>query len=340
MEADRKELKNRRILLKRRPKGLVTKDDFISVEESWPPLNDGQVRLKNIYLSLDPAIRGWMNDSDSYVEPIPVGGVIRSGVLGEVVESKSKRFCGGEKVVALGGWEEYSVVDNKMLGRCIDEGNGLPLFSQLSVLGGNGLTAFFGLFKIGKIKPEDTVVISAAAGGVGSIAGQLAKNHGCTVFGIAGTKEKCDYLENELGLDGAINYKVENVTSALKKHCPHGVDVFFDNVGGDILNDVLARIRLGARIILCGAISQINNEVLPPGPSNYIRILTKRATMRGFVTLDFFSEWESVSNKLAEWVREGRLKHREEIVGGLDNAPTAFLKLFSGEKFGKLLVSL
>jgi len=327
---------NRQILLAQRPQGDLDSSDFTLVQGADPVLSDGQILIRNAFLSMDPAIRGWMSAGASYVRPIEVGAVIRSAVIGEVLESRHLDFEPGDHWVGLGGWEQLSAVDPRM-GRKIPP-MPLPLSTSLGVLGGNGLTAWFGMHDVGRPQAGDTVVVSAAAGGVGSIAGQLAKRLGCTVIGIVGSDEKARWITEDLGFDAAINRRTEPVYAALKAFPK--VDVYFDNVGGPILDDVLARIAVGARVVICGAISQINAAELPPGPKNYIRLLTQRASMRGFVTLDFAPRWQEASTALAELVISGDLVHREHIIDGLENAPDALAGMFRGDNLGKLMIRL
>ena len=333
---------NRKVVLVERPQGKPREESFALKEGLLREPREGEVVLKNRYLSLDPAIRGWMREGASYMEPIPIGGVVRSGVVGEVIESRARGYRQGEILVALGGWERFSVIRASQIARRVTDPERFPLSNQLSVLGGNGLTAYFGMYDIGKPKAGETVLVSAAAGGVGSIAGQLAKRAGCRVIGVAGGEEKCKWVKEALGFDGAIDYKSSEMTvlEGIKRECPDGVDVYFDNVGGEILNAALMRINVGARVVLCGAIAQINDVELPPGPSQYIRLLTQRAQMRGFVTMDYAARWQEGSAALSQWLMEGSLKHREHIIEGLENAPAAFLGLFEGVNLGKMMVKV
>jgi NADPH-dependent curcumin reductase CurA len=296
--------------------------------------------LKNLYLSIDPAIRGWMSDAKSYLPPIEIGSPIRSGTLSQVVESNAEDWPVGQIVQALATWEAYSVVPHESLHGKVKPVEGVPLPSMLSVLGGNGLTAYFGLLEVGEPKEGETVLVSAAAGGVGSIVGQVARIKGCQAVGLTGTDEKCAWLTDELGYDAAINYKSADLKLALKEACPKGVDVFFDSVGGEILDTSLTRLNRRGRVVLCGAISQINAPELPPGPSNYLQLLAKSARMEGFTTLDFARRYDEARSELADWIREGRLRYRDEIVEGIDEAPAHLLRLFSGHHRGKLMVKL
>ncbi len=331
---------NRQIVLVRRPKGLPTLEDFAERTTPVPTPGDGEVLVRNLYLSLDPAIRGWMSEARSYLPPIRLGEPVRSGALAEVVASNREDHRVGDVVQVLSAWEEYSVVGAQGLHGKVKDWPGIPLESSLSVLGGNGLTAYFGLFEIGRPKPGETVLVSAAAGAVGSIVGQLAKIHGCRVVGIAGGDAKCRMLVDELGFDAAIDHRDESLRARLKDRCPNGVDVFFDSVGGDVLDAGLARINVGARVVICGAISQINAETLPPGPSNYIHLLAKRARMEGFVTFDYAARFDEAREVLAGHVAEGRLKYRDDVAVGLENAPRHLLRLFDGSHRGKLMVQI
>lgn len=331
---------NRQILLRKRPVGVPAIGDF---EEAEAPLGvpaAGEVLLKNLYLSIDPAIRGWMSEAKSYLPPIGIGEPIRSGALSEIIESKAEGWSVGQVVQALAAWESYSVVSSRMLHGNVRTIEGIPLSTMLSVLGGTGLTAYFGLLAVGKPTKGETVLVSAAAGGVGSIVGQIAKLEGCRAVGLTGSDEKCSWLTDELGYDAAINYKTTNLRPAMDEACPNGIDVFFDSVGGEILNTALTRLNHHGRVVVCGAISQINDAKLPPGPSNYLRLLAKSARMEGFTTLDFASRYDEARADLARWIREGRIRYRDEIVEGLDEAPAHLLRLFSGEHRGKLLVKL
>ena len=332
---------NRQFVLAARPVGEIKDSDFRYQETPLPALEDGQVLLRTLYLSLDPAMRGWMNaGKDSYVAPVEIGEVMRGGTIGEVVESRNPEFETGDKVWSIGGWQSYSVAGPKGLMMKVPAGLELPLTNFLSVLGMTGLTAYFGLLDIGKPVEGDTVVVSAAAGAVGSIVGQIAKIKGCRVIGIAGSEEKCRWIQEELGFDGAINYKTEHVAKKLRALCPDRINVYFDNVGGPILNDVLGYLAVHARIAICGAISQYNATELPPGPGNYITLLTKRSRMEGFIVTDFAPRFQEAITELAQWVLQGRLKHREDIVEGLENAPKAIHKLFDGSNDGKLIIKV
>lgn len=331
---------NRRIVLARRPVGEVQAEDLRYVEEPLPLPNDDQILVRNLYISLDPATRGWMDDKASYMKPIPIDGVMLSAGLAVVESSPFEDWKAGDLVAGLFGWEEYSILTRQQMARRAGTHEGLPLSYELGVLGGNGLTAYIGLHKIGLPKPGETVLVSAASGAVGSIVGQLAKIHGCRVVGITGGAAKADMLVETLGFDAAVDYKNGRLYEDLRAACPEGVDVYFDNVGGEILDVALTRINVHARVVLCGAIAQINETALPPGPKNYIRLLARRARMEGFITLDYAREWNEISEILAKHVLRGEIKVLEEVVEGLEAIPQAFARLFRGEKIGKLVVKV
>jgi NADPH-dependent curcumin reductase CurA len=329
---------NRQFLLARRPTGAVTRDDFTFQILPLGALSDGQVRVKNQYLSLDPAMRGWMNEGKSYIPPVGLGEVMRALGVGEVVESKNPGFAVGDYVNGALGVQDYFQGEPKGFYKVDPKLAPLPLY--LSALGMTGMTAYFALLETGAPKAGDTVVISGAAGAVGSIAGQIARLKGCRVIGIAGGKDKCQFLIDELGFDGAIDYKSEDVTAGLKRECPKGVDVYFDNVGGDILDAVLSRLALHARVVICGAISQYNSKTAIKGPANYLSLLVNRARMEGFVVMDHAAKFATAGQEMAGWLAKGQIKSKEHIVEGLETFPETLLKLFSGENFGKLVLKV
>ncbi|MFS2157046.1 NADP-dependent oxidoreductase [Pseudomonas sp. Pseusp122] len=329
---------NRQFLLARRPVGQASREDFIFQEVPVAEPADGQVLLKNRYLSLDPAMRGWMNDSKSYIAPVALGDVMRALGVGEVIASRHPQFAVGDYLQGAIGVQDYFLGDPKGLHKVDPKLAPLPRY--LSALGMTGMSAYFALLDVGAPKRGDTVVISGAAGAVGSVAGQIAKIKGCRVIGIAGGEEKCYSLINELGFDGAIDYKSEDLHAALKRECPNGVDVFFDNVGGDILDAVLSRLAPKARVVICGAISQYNNTTPVKGPANYLSLLFNRARMEGFVVMDYAPRFAEAGQELAGWLAQGKLKSREHIVEGLETFPETLLKLFSGENFGKLVLKI
>jgi NADPH-dependent curcumin reductase CurA len=328
--------KNLKILLKSRPTGMPTIENFQFVEEEVPVPKDGEILIKTLYLSVDPYMRGRMSDAKSYVAPFPVGEVLTGGVVGQVVESHNENFRVGELVTAELGWARYSVSDGQKV-RKIDPTAG-PITTALGVLGMPGLTAYFGLLDIGKPQPGETVVVSGAAGAVGSVAGQIAKIKGCRVVGIAGSETKVRYLVDELGFDAAVNYKTDNLHAALKEACPNGVDVYFDNVGGDVTDAVIYRINTNARIVLCGQIAQYNLEKVDVGPRLFTQLLIKSAMVKGFIVTQYAQRANEGIQALSQWLREGRIKYSEHIVEGLENAVDAFLGLFRGDNIGKQLV--
>ncbi len=329
--------KNHRFTLAARPVGLPKSTDFAFEEEELREPRDGELVVKVKYISLDPAMRGWMNDAKSYIRPVAIGEVMRAGAIGQVIESKHPKLAVGDHVSGMFGLQEYAVSSGE--GVVAVDPKLAPLPVMLSALGMPGLTAYFGLLEIGKPVAGNTVVVSGAAGAVGSVVGQIAKIHGCRAVGIAGGPDKCSYLR-ELGFDAAIDYKVGNVKAALREHCPKGIDVFFDNVGGDILDAALAQLAPRARVVICGAISQYNNTTPVKGPANYLSLLVNRASMTGMVVFDFAARYAEGLREMAQWMAAGKLRSREDIVHGLDQFPAALLKLFSGENHGKLLLEL
>jgi NADPH-dependent curcumin reductase len=331
-------LMNHQFRLAARPAGLPKRSDWNYTEEPVRDPGPGEVLVKVLYLSLDPAMRGWMNEGKSYVEPVRIGDIMRAFGGGRVIASQNPDFAVGDHVTGVFGAQEYAISDGKGLNKVDLKLAPLPVY--LSILGITGLTAYFGLLEVGQAKAGDTVVISGAAGATGMAAGQIARIKGCRVVGIAGGPEKCGYLLKELAFDAAIDYKNENVVQALRKHCPQGVNVYFDNVGGDILDAVLAQLARGARVVLCGAISQYNNTTGIKGPSNYLSLLVNRARMEGFIVFDFASRYGEGIREMAGWLAAGKLKSKEDIVEGFSTFPDTLLKLFRGENFGKLMLKV
>ncbi|HEV2308968.1 MAG TPA: NADP-dependent oxidoreductase, partial [Acidimicrobiia bacterium] len=325
---------NRQLRLAQRPVGLVDDDTFAWHEEPLPELEPGQYRVKVAYLSLDPTNRIWIGAEPSYMPPVGLGEVMRGVAIGEVVESRHDDFPVGSVASGLLGWQEYATCGTDLHAQALP--SGVPLPQLLGVFGGTGVTAYFGMLEIGRPVAGDTVVVSGAAGATGSVAGQIAKIQGARVVGIAGTDEKCDWLTDELGFDGAINYRTEDVGARLRELCPGGVNVFFDNVGGTILDTVLARLAIGARVALCGAISNYNAANDPTPIRNYMNLVVARARIEGFLVFDFHDRYPEAALQLATWVAEGRIKWRDHIVDGLDAAPRALNMLFTGENIGKL----
>ncbi|HCE08510.1 MAG TPA: NADP-dependent oxidoreductase [Oxalobacteraceae bacterium] len=335
-------LMNQQIRLAARPVGMPKPSDWNVTSEAVRDIADGEIVVKTLYLSLDPAMRGWMNDAKSYIRPVAIGEVMRAGGIGKVIASKSPKFAVGDAVSGGIGVQEYWIgaADDKTAGFYRVDEKVAPLPKYLNALGMPGMTAYFGLLEVGMPKAGETVVVSGAAGAVGQTVGQVAKHKGCRVVGIAGGKDKCDFVVNELGFDACIDYKNESVKDGLKTHCPQGVDIYFDNVGGDILDAVLTRINMKARIIICGAISQYNNTAPVKGPANYLSLLVNRARMEGIVVFDYADRYHIGAAEMATWMKEGTFKTREDIVEGLENFPDALLMLFEGRNFGKLILQV
>ena len=329
---------NRQFLLAKRPTGMVSRDTFDYVEKPVGEPGEGQILVKNLYLSLDPAMRGWMNEGKSYIAPVGLGDVMRALGVGEVIASNHPDYVVGDHVNGALGVQDYFLGEPKGFYKVDPKRAPLPVY--LSALGMTGMTAYFALLDVGAPKSGDTVVLSGAAGAVGSIAGQIAKLKGCRVIGIAGGAEKCAYLTDELGFDAAIDYKSESLPEALKRECPKGVDVYFDNVGGDTLDAVLTRLAPKARIVICGAISQYNNKEAVKGPANYLSLLVNRARMEGFVVTDHAANFGSAAAEIGGWLASGKVKSKEHIVEGLETFPETLLKLFKGENFGKLVLKV
>jgi NADPH-dependent curcumin reductase CurA len=333
------ERSNRQWRLAKRPTGMVDESDFEFVSEPVGEIGEGEYLIRNVYISFDPAMRGWMEDRPSYIPPVQIGEVMRAGAVGEVVESKNADFAVGSFVQGLFGWQEYAVGGRGMTqGQPIPEGT--PLTWPLSVTGITGLTAYFGLLDLGKPKAGETVLVSGAAGATGSVAAQIAKIQGCRAVGIAGGPEKCRWLTEQAGLDAAIDYKSEDVQARIRELCPKGVDVYFDNVGGEILDAALANLALRARVVMCGGISGYNEVEPPPGPRNLMNVVIQRARMEGFIVIDYAPRFAEASQQLARWVEEGKIVHQEDVQKGIENAPRTFQRLFRGENTGKQLLQV
>lgn len=328
---------NLQVLLASRPEGLPRTSDFEIVQGRIRQPEDGEVLVRNIYLSLDPAMRGWMTDRKSYIPPVQIGEVMRGLTVGEVITSRAEGFAVGDLVSGALGWQQLTTVTADQLTPLPP---GAPLRVALGPVGMTGLTAYFGLLDVGKPKSGETVLVSAAAGAVGSVVGQIAKIKGCRVVGTAGTDDKCRWLTEELGFDAAINYKTEDLGEEIPRACPRGVDIYFDNVGGETLDTALRFINRGARIVVCGAISQYNATEPVPGPANYLALLVQRARMEGFIIFDYKDRYGEGVADLARWVAEGKIVFREDVVEGLENAPAALLRLFDGSNTGKLMVQI
>jgi NADPH-dependent curcumin reductase len=333
---------NTQVRLASRPTGLPQDSDWDIVEEPVPTPADGHFAVRISHLSLDPAMRGWMNAGASYIDPVEIGAVMRAGAVGEVIESNHRGFVAGEHVVGAFGVQEYALSDGAGVAKV--DPSLAPLPTYLGALGMTGMTAYFALLDVGEPQAGDTVVVSGAAGAVGSVAGQIAKiktGPSGRVIGIAGGAEKCEWLTSELRFDAAIDYKRENVAAALREHAPGGINVYFDNVGGDILDAALTRLARGARIVICGAVSQYNATDGFKGPANYMALLVARASMTGMVVFDYASRYPEAMREIAGWMRDGSLISREDVIdGSVRDFPAALLKLFAGENIGKLVLRL
>ncbi len=326
---------NHRITLAKRPVGEVGQDCFAADDVEVPTPGQGQMLVEVTWLSIDPTIRGWMA-MDTYLPAIEVGAEIRSGGLGKVIESNIDAFPVGSTVFGMVGWQQYAIMgpDATLIP------DGIDPEAALSVFGVTGLTAYFGLLDVGRPVEGETVLVSGAAGATGSVVGQIAKLKGCRVVGIAGSDEKCAWLTDELGFDASINYKTDDVAAAIRTHCPDGVDVFFDNVGGDILEAAIANLALRGRVVMCGAISQYNDTTPRPGPNNLTTLISLRGRMEGFIILDYLGRSDEAIADLATWVMGGDIKFAVDVIDGLENAPTALNRLFTGANSGKVMVRL
>ena len=343
MSTDLATATNHQVRLAARPVGLPKDADWSFTEEPVSLPAEGGVLVRSTHLSLDPAMRGWMNEGKSYIAPVGIGEVMRAGGVGVVVASKNPAFAVGDPVSATLGVQEYCLIPAAQIQRSALVRIDTRLGSQtqwLNVLGMPGMTGYFGLMDVGQPRAGETVVVSGAAGAVGQTVGQLAKIKGCRAVGIAGGPDKCRWVVEELGFDACIDYKSGSVRDGLKQHCPDGVDIYFDNVGGEILDTVLTRINRKARIVICGAISQYNNTTPVQGPKNYLSLLVNRARMEGMVVFDYAERYPLAVAEMAGYLKDGRMKSREDVVHGLANFPAALLKLFSGANFGKLVLQL
>ena len=329
---------NTQVRLAARPVGRPKPDDWSIEQVAVPQPGDNEFLAKVIYISLDPAMRGWMNDARSYIEPVGIDEVMRAGGIAEIVESNNPKFSVGDHVYAMTGVQQYFVSDGADAQKV--DPNIAPLVKFLGVLGMTGMTAYFGLLDVAEAKEGETVVVSGAAGAVGSVVGQIAKIKACRVVGIAGGQRKCQLLIDELGFDAAIDYKSEDLRKALRQHCPKGIDVFFDNVGGETLNTVLPQMRRHGRIAICGAISQYNNTEAVEGPSNYMSLLVSRSRMEGFVVFDYAQQYGAAMQEMAGWMAAGQLNSKEHVEKGIENFPDVLLKLFDGGNFGKLILQV
>ncbi len=331
-------IKNKQFLLNARPVGMVKQSDLKYHESPMPEPGEGEVLIKTTYLSLDPSMRGQMENRADYVAPLQIGDVMRAGGTGEVVQSNNDKFPVGTQVQGTLGMQEYVVSNGKNVP--FRAFTGVSPEEALGVLGGTGMTAYFGLLDLGEPKAGDVVVISGAAGATGSVAGQIAKIKGCTVYGMAGSDEKCAWLVEELGFDAAINYKTQDVAAELDRLCPDGMDIYFDNVGGEILDICLARIAMNARIVICGGISRYNAQGPIPGPKNYFNLVFRRARMEGFIVLDYAQRFPEAIAEMRSWMDAGLLKQSTTVIEGFEQLPSALIQLFEGVNTGKLMVKV
>ncbi|MBM4205191.1 MAG: NADP-dependent oxidoreductase [Gammaproteobacteria bacterium] len=328
---------NRQFRLAARPRGMVKETDLDYAEATVPVPGPGEVLVRTRYISLDPSMRGQMENRADYVAPLQIGDVMRAGAAGEVVESNNPKFPVGTLVTGSFGMQDW----------CVSDGRTIPLrtfpadvdgVTALGVLGGTGMTAYFGLLEIGQPKAGDVVVVSGAAGATGSIAGQIAKIKGCHVIGIAGAAEKCRWLMDELGFDAAINYKTQNVAEELDRLCPQGINLYFDNVGGEILDACLARIAMNARVVICGGITRYNTTGPIPGPRNYFNLVYRRARMEGFIVIDYAARFAEASIEMKRWIDAGLIRHHATVIDGFRYLPKTLVDLFAGVNTGKLMV--
>ncbi len=330
---------NKQVILKKRPIGMPTADTWELQSNTIPDVADNQVLVKTHYISLDPAMRGWLNDAKSYIPPVAIDEVMRAGTIGEVIKAGAEaKFKVGDILTGWGGVQQYFITDGE--GHFKVDTSLAPMTKYIGALGMPGMTAYFGILEVGKIKEGEVVLVSGAAGAVGSIVGQIAKIKGCTVIGIAGGPEKCKYVVEELGFDACIDYKNEKISAGIKTHCPKGIDVYFDNVGGDILDAALARLRMHARVVICGAISQYNATTHIQGPKNYLSLLVNRATMQGMVVFDYANRYKEAGMQMGQWMMQGKLKTEEDIYEGIENFFPTFERLFNGQKRGKLVLKI
>jgi NADPH:quinone reductase len=330
-------MKNRQMVLAARPEGMPKESDFRMIESETAEPAEGQFLVKTDFLSVDPYMRGRISEMKSYADPVALGQVMVGGTVGTVVESRHRKFRPGDVVVGYWGWQEYAVSDGSEVYRF--DTSLAPTSTALGVLGMPGMTAYFGLLDIGQPKPGETVFVSGAAGAVGSLVGQIAKIKGCRAVGSAGSAAKVDHLLGELGFDAALNYKEEkDYVAKLQELCPKGIDVYFDNVGGSLTDAVFTQINIRARVVVCGQIDQYNATRPPRGPRFLWQLIVKRARVEGFLIFDYADRYSEGQREIAQWLKAGRVQYRETIVDGLENAPKAFLGLFSGENLGKQLV--
>ena len=327
---------NKKWILKKRPIGLVDESNFDFIEEELPAVKDGEILIQNEYLSVDPTQRMWLTDMPGYLPPIQIDEVIRSSGMGRVIQSKSDEFDEGDLIYGLVGWQTHLISDGKGFTKVPEV---LPIPTMINVLGLTGITAYYGLLDVGQPKEGDTVVVSGAAGATGSVVAQIAKIKGCNVIGIAGGEEKCAWLE-ECGLDHVIDYKATKATKEVGQIAKNGIDIYFDNVGGPLLEAVLFKINLNARIVICGAISNYASTDMPVGPRNLSSLIVNRARMEGFLVLDYLHRSDEAIQELSKWLMDGKIKHREDIQEGIENCPSTLNRLFTGQNIGKQILKI
>lgn len=330
---------NRQVILKTRPSDIPQAEHFDIIQSDIPTPADGEVLVRNIYLSVEPAMRGWVSAVANYSEPVPLGGVMRSLTVGKVVESRHPDYSAGEIVTGMFGWQDYAAVEASTIQRKV-ENNGLPISTSLGVLGINGVTAYFGLMDVGQPKSGETVVVSTAAGAVGSCVGQLAKLQGCRTVGITGGPKKVELCRNEFQYDQAIDYRSEDVDAALTEACPNGVDVYFDNTCGPISDAVMKHINVGARIVLCGTAAITNWDPIPMGPRVQRQLLVNRARMQGFLVFDYADRYGEAIAALTPLICDDKIRYREDILEGIEQAPDAIASLYRGDNLGKRLIRI
>lgn len=330
---------NERVILVSRPVGIAQAHDFAIEETALPPLQDGEVCVANQFLSVEPAMRGWIADSGNYSDPVPIGGVMRSLAVGKIVESRSPDWRAGQIVLGWFGWQQFATVKREAIVRAVTQSD-LPASLALGVLGINGVTALLALSLVGEPKPADTLVVSTAAGSVGSAVGQIGRLLGCRTVGIAGGGEKVRQCLEEFGYDAALDYKSGPLDAAIAEACPDGVDIYFDNTSGAVSDAVLPHLALGARVVNCGTAAIDRWSPWPTGPRVERHLLVKRARMQGFVVFDHMDQWEEAIEKLAQWLREGKLRYSEEILDGLKSCPDALAGLYRGENSGKRVIRI
>ncbi len=330
-----------RVVLRRRPEGLLTWDDVELIDAPLPELADGEALLHNEVLGVDASVRSWLSPAKGYLPPVELGEAVRCSSTGRVVASRCDAYRVGDIVTTLAGWEEYSIIRDDYFSTFLSSPDpDFDVAAFLALYGSTGCTAYIGMVEVGKVRTGETVVVSAAAGATGNVAAQIAKLHGATVIGIAGSDEKCRWLVDEVGLDGAINHRTENIAARLKELAPLRVDVFFDNVGGEVLDAVLTRLAMHARVVLCGAISGYNDTEKPPGPSNYLNLIQQRASMTGFLSLDDVPRFGEIGEQLRVWVEEGRLKYQVHWFEGLESSVDALNAMFTGANTGKIMIRM